>query len=889
MSISFVCPQCGFSCTVSESLIGRKAKCPKCKTVFVLGQTSTVLSTKTPPVSSTSVQSPETKSQPVQSQPILKSRTSEISPQKISLQKISLQNNPNQNNPNQNIPTQNVPNQNTPTQNIPNQNVPNQNIPTQNVPNQNTQIKKVPNPLESYDGNISLCPTIHTKEQLKRYRTMLLTPLQTPLPVEKMTIGYKIGLFLTALFMILLPIVYIGLIVGLCVLEYFYFVWTKDMEVTKGFTHIVLYFAVPAALGTVIIILIKPLIFSWFEKDSRFEITREREPLLFDFVQHLCTFVGAPMPRRIFVNCQVNAYAGMSYGIWGAVWGGNACDLMIGLPLVAGLKTSEFAGVLAHEFGHFTQAGTRRMDYIVRTLLSWFAHVYYYRDRMDTWLILGSNIWGIGLGFLVIRFFVWIIRRFIWLLMMLGQYAAGFMSRQMEYDADRFEIRLSGSSSFADTTKQIIKLNIANEKTISDIQYMLNEDRLPDNYPLLIAANLKIMNDKLDLWSTKTIQKNKTGFFDTHPSEADRIAAATKMAEPGVLHINLPASLFFRNFLALSREVSLDFYKKEAGLDLKPDMLKNAGTVIDQLRREHAGQEAIVQFFQRAYIQNRFLTFSAFELLKNINDTKSRLIQARNRQSGYAKEMLNMVKVYDKAERQVIQMIYLRELLRLKVKAQLPNAEFKLPKSFAEAARMLDISESQLSDYKSQIEMRDNAAAERLFYARELLKQPEIQNRIENGIVLHKRMEVLFPILDKIGKTQSEFTQTHQNFAAGILWLEFFPALSQDYAASLWRSIENTVDSLHRMCKRYHTIFSDTPYPFEHARSEITLGTFLVPDLNVTEWQLIDSYQAFDLLLGRLLTTYSLVLGECAAIGLAVEQALNLPPLPVPPPEKDNE
>jgi hypothetical protein len=73
--------------------------------------------------------------------------------------------------------------------------------------------------------------------------------------------------------------------------------------------------------------------------------------------------------------------------------------------------------------------------------------------------------------------------------------------------------------------------------------------------------------------------------------------------------------------------------------------------------------------------------------------------------------------------------------------------------------------------------------------------------------------------------------------------LQLFPALSQDNAALLWRSIENNVDSLRRMCKHYRTIFSETPYPFEHARSEITLGIFWVPEWKETEWQPMDYYQ----------------------------------------------
>jgi Zn-dependent protease with chaperone function len=868
-----VCPQCGFSREVRDSLIGRQARCPKCKAVFVIGQNVTDLSKKIPPVLPTSVLPPPLPSH-VQSPPVLKPHSASAPPKTT---------------PNQKIQDQKIQDQKVQDQKVQTQKVQTQKVQTQAIPKQKIPDKKIPNPLEPRSGNISLCPTLQTQEELNRYRTMLLTPLQTPLQIEKMTLGYKFGLFLTALFMILLPIIYVGLIAGLSILEYKYFVWTNDIFEIRGIVDVALYLTVPATLCAIIIVLLKPLIFSLFWKDSRFEITKEREPLLFDFVQHLCTFIGAPMPRRIFVNCQVNAAAGMSYGIWGAIFGGNACDLMIGLPLVASLKTSEFAGILAHEFGHFTQSGTRRMNYIVRTFLDWFAHIYYYRDWIDKCLTFGLCLGILGIPFYVVSFFVWITRRFIWILMMLGQYVAGFMSRQMEYDADRYEIRLGGSSRFAQTATQIIKLSIANDKTVSDIQYMLHEDRLPDNYPLLIAANMKILDEKLDRWASKAIQKSKTGFCDTHPSEADRIAAANAMAEPGVLHVDAPASLFFRNFLALSREVSLDFYKNEVGLDLKPGMLKNTGAVIDQLQRENLGNEATIQFFQRAYLQSRFLPLSNVEPLQNIRYASSRLIQSRDRQAGFAVDALDAAKAYEKAETKSIQAFYFRELLRLRIKAKIPNAEFTLPKSFAEATRIAELFEAQLSVQASRLWGRDSAAAERLICARELLKQPEIQNRIENGIVLCQRIEILFPILEKIGKSQSEFDQTRRNFVAATAWMQLLPTLSQDKAGSLWRSVEDNADSVRRICKHYRTIFSDTPYPFEHAQREITLGSFFVPEWSETEWEPINYYQVFDLLLGRLLTTYSLVLGECLAIALAVEQVLGLPPLSVPPPDDENE
>ena len=46
--------------------------------------------------------------------------------------------------------------------------------------------------------------------------------------------------------------------------------------------------------------------------------------------------------------------------------------LTIGLPLVAGLSLREFAGIIAHEFGHFTQGFGMRLSYVIRQINGWF-------------------------------------------------------------------------------------------------------------------------------------------------------------------------------------------------------------------------------------------------------------------------------------------------------------------------------------------------------------------------------------------------------------------------------------------------------------------------------------------------------------------------------------
>ncbi|MEO8429753.1 MAG: M48 family metallopeptidase [Verrucomicrobiota bacterium] len=100
-----------------------------------------------------------------------------------------------------------------------------------------------------------------------------------------------------------------------------------------------------------------------------------KEPLLFAFVQKICGLVGAPVPCRIDVDCQVNASAGLRRGLWS-----TDLVLTIGLPLASGMDMRQFAGVLAHEFGHFAQGAGMRLTYIIRQINFWFAQVVYERD-----------------------------------------------------------------------------------------------------------------------------------------------------------------------------------------------------------------------------------------------------------------------------------------------------------------------------------------------------------------------------------------------------------------------------------------------------------------------------------------------------------------------------
>src|SRR5207248_927529 len=150
--------------------------------------------------------------------------------------------------------------------------------------------------------------------------------------------------------------------------------------------------------------------------------------------------------------------------------------LTIGAPLIAGLDAGQFAGVLAHEFGHFTQASGRRLTFLVRSINFWFMRVVYQRDAWDEQLDQAASQWDLRIGWVLhlARLGVWLSRRVLWAFMMIGHVVSSFLLRQMEFHADAHEARLVGGDVFESTTRQMAFLEIAYQVVFNDLRVFVN-------------------------------------------------------------------------------------------------------------------------------------------------------------------------------------------------------------------------------------------------------------------------------------------------------------------------------------------------------------------------------------------------------------------------------
>ena len=398
--------------------------------------------------------------------------------------------------------------------------------------------------------------------------------------------AYRLAQAVVAVVMLMLPIAYLAIIGGFCWLYYLHATHSHVIFTgMRGRASLIalLIYAGPLIAGAIqILFMLKPLIAAPADEVASRAITPQGEPHVFALVERIANAVGAPLPKRIEVICDMNAAAAFQRGIW-SLFLGNDLKLLIGIPLVSGLTLQQFAGVLAHELGHFSQGGGMRLSYIITRINGWFARVVYSSDAWDEWLshtMEGMDFriaWIFGLA----KVSIYLTRAILWCLMMLGLAVSGVLLRQMEYNADLFETRLVGSETFAATTKRMFQLSVGWAATQRDAVQFFQQGKLADNFSKLMLFNTNTIPPDVRHKMREVFETEQTGMFDSHPVSRDRIAASARENAPGVFRSDRPASDLLVYYESLCKNVTWDYYRAILGPGVKPNSL----TSTDELLR----------------------------------------------------------------------------------------------------------------------------------------------------------------------------------------------------------------------------------------------------------------------------------------------------------------
>ena len=292
--------------------------------------------------------------------------------------------------------------------------------------------------------------------------------------------------------------------------------------------------------GFLSLFMVKSLfIFSKSEHDpTRRYLSKEEEPVLFDYLYKLADEAGAPRPHKVFLSSRVNASVSYDISVLNLLFPTKK-NLEIGLGLVNILSLGEFKAVLAHEFGHFAQRSMLlgRYVYVAHKIA---VQIIARRDWLDSLLGFISSI-DIRIAWIgwILSIFVWAIRALIEVCFSVVVIAERALSREMEFQADLVAVSLTGSDALIhalyklqvadqgyNNATTVINEELANKKAVHDL-YALQSNYIEKAAWVLnepdFGKSPKQVTDQPELHRVFKDKKfNPPQMWSTHPADTDR-------------------------------------------------------------------------------------------------------------------------------------------------------------------------------------------------------------------------------------------------------------------------------------------------------------------------------------------------------------------------------
>ena len=636
---------------------------------------------------------------------------------------------------------------------------------------------------------------------------------------------YTTGLAVVTIAMVLLPAVYVALI-GLTAWGVIHYLthggWILEMGSGGALLRLLIYIGPPIAGGILVFFMLKPLFARRPKPAEPVVLDPAKEKLLFAFVEHICRLVRSPMPSRIAVDCKVNASAGLRRGLWS-----RDLVLTIGLPLAAGLDMRQFAGVLAHEFGHFAQGAGMRLTYVIRNINHWFARVVYERDKWDESLEESAKSVDLRLGVILhgARACVWLTRRILWVLMQAGNAISCFMLRQMEYDADSYESKVAGSAAFESTASRLRVLNVASQVAMEDVRLSWAGNQLPENLPLLIQHKSASLPADIHRKLQEAEARTKTGWLDTHPCDSDRILAARALNEPGVFRLERPATELFADFAATSRDVTRHEYEKQWELEFTEQNLVNSEDMLRESTASTQADAAVGKFYGEVNVSLVPL-LAAGDSAPSLDREQARIEWNDSRErTGRLKEAAG------KASAECV-----RQQQRLADAAtalHLANAGFQLqPTVFG-----LPASAQSVSQQKAAASLAMESAAESIREETAKLNDfvAALRHRFTSALQLAQTAGSLSAELqaetEALTRTLAAVGSVLPTLRQVALRLQPFALLIQNRGNhsnpnAVTNGISRLADELQTLLKDVQSSLRDLPYPFPHPRGSVSVAEF---------------------------------------------------------------
>ncbi|MDX1493986.1 MAG: M48 family metallopeptidase [Longimicrobiales bacterium] len=690
---------------------------------------------------------------------------------------------------------------------------------------------------------------------------------------------YRLGLMVVAVAMLLLPLIYLGLVGVVGYLTWYHTLNNHVILAGGGGIGRVVAYVGPIVVGSLgVLFMVKPLFAPKRDALPPRTVSRDEQPLLHAYVEALCASLGAPMPRRIDVDMQVNASASFRRGVGSFL--GNDLVLTLGLPLTAGMSLGQLTGVLAHEFGHFTQGMAMRFSYVIGSVNHWFARVVFERDawdeRLERWIQESSTGWGTTI-LAVSKGFIWLSRKVLWLLMHVGGVVSGFMSRQMEYNADLHQARVSGADLFRETHLRLPLLGAAWSQTTGYLGEMWRERRLVDDVVALFLVEVRRLSDEPEVMEQieASVKEQETGTFDTHPSTGDRIRAIEKGSHQPRLVDPRSASILFEDFEELCAESTRAFYEVALGEPAEELHLIPVVQAVADLDGRIESGKALSAWFQEPDLLSLGLAPShPVQPSGDVPAAAAELEELRDRMAEAGEKVRDVIRRLDEvAGSRTAAAIYVRTLDAGLGKNAVRLDPLRLEPDEDPVEHLVSVA-TELRSLRGELEEEVEVATQRMDVALAVASSDQVGARISRCSDALGRLPQLSQAARSIADVWSDLRVINRMLPElGVLMqiagsrVEPGPLLDQ--LTDVWTELHRRLSDLHRRLE-------GVAYPYDHAEAGVRIGAYAIPELSPEPGpeigaQASEASQAINAL-------YARIWADLAALALEVEELVGVRP-----------
>lgn len=475
------------------------------------------------------------------------------------------------------------------------------------------------------------------------------SPKNVPSKLTALPASYKLKAILAIFAILLFFILYLALVVSLLYLVFISLIY--EVELINTFTILLKI----GAIGASIMLFFFTLKFIFKVKKNtpknRLKLKREDQKELWDFIYKICDETGAPKPKNIYIDPDVNAYVAYS-NMWLSLFLPVKKELTVGLGLISCLNLSEFKAVVSHEFGHFAQSSMKIGSYIIsaNTIIH---DLIYSRDKwddiLDQWrasdLRLSVAAWAITPV-------IWGIRQILTLFYQFLNLMYSLLSREMEFNADKVAVSTSGSdaiisalwkldsgfenwnttlnNAFLASKKKIFIKNLYIQNTISLDKNKEKQQYLLENLPIDKRGGKQFFINS---------EMSKANMYTSHPLN-DKREHNAKTPYITCTEDNRSPWLLFNNDKNLQEEMTSIVYEKY--FSKKPETF-SANTIFENfIELEEYGKDLAEEYLNT--FQDRFLHIEEEkELLTKTKNIKDVSIKSIKRLKNELKELMKPI------------------------------------------------------------------------------------------------------------------------------------------------------------------------------------------------------------------------------------------------------